>query len=385
MTIGCERSSEPGANPVLSGLDSKALSAKEDDGKGSLLPKGLALGGSCPDAGPDAQADMARQASAPIPLEQGLTLSNIWIQAGREFEFECLTQVTRVDAREIEVTLSCPEGRDHAPDTSTRKICRVDLKDAYLYMPAGRADAPDVILGSTMFSLSQKSFRQLKSGRNARHRRVELRNEWQGFARPLQDDTDGTFGTTEQTRFSIIVNDQLVEMPALRSAADQVDGPVRTIATVLDDERFPLMLQYEVPSSLYSIRYSKVSFPTVGEIEKHLAAERRVDVYGIYFDFASDRIRAESEPVLGEIAKALADHPDWELDLDGHTDNIGGADPNLDLSERRAAAVRQALVSRYSIAGTRLTTHGFGASRPKATNDTLEGRARNRRVELVRK
>jgi outer membrane protein OmpA-like peptidoglycan-associated protein len=128
-----------------------------------------------------------------------------------------------------------------------------------------------------------------------------------------------------------------------------------------------------------------VSFPTVGDIEKHLAAERRVDVYGIYFDFASDRIRAESEPVLGEIAKALADHLDWELDLDGHTDNIGGADPNLDLSVRRAAAVRQALVSRYGIAGTRLTTHGFGASRPKATNDTLEGRARNRRVELVRK
>ena len=70
--------------------------------------------------------------------------------------------------------------------------------------------------------------------------------------------------------------------------------------------------------------------------------------------------------------------------MNGHTDNIGGDLYNLDLSKRRATAVKQALVAQYRIAPERLSTGGFGASRPVDTNDTLAGRARNRRVELTR-
>ena len=80
----------------------------------------------------------------------------------------------------------------------------------------------------------------------------------------------------------------------------------------------------------------------------------------------------------------LGDHPDWKLLVDGHTDAIGGADSNLDLSRRRAAAVKAALVGRYGVAAGRLATDGFGQSRPKADNDTAFGRALNRRVELRR-
>ena len=107
-------------------------------------------------------------------------------------------------------------------------------------------------------------------------------------------------------------------------------------------------------------------------------------MYGIYFDFASDTIRPESEPVLKEIADALAKNPAWKLRVEGHTDNVGGQAYNTELSNRRAAAVKQALAERYHVSADRLTTAGFGASRPKEPNDTLEGRARNRRVELVR-
>ncbi len=89
-------------------------------------------------------------------------------------------------------------------------------------------------------------------------------------------------------------------------------------------------------------------------------------------------------PVLKEIADAMITNPSWKLSVEGHTDNIGGDAYNLDLSNRRAAAVKQALGERYHIAPDRLTTVGYGASRPKESNDTLEGRARNRRVELVR-
>src|SRR5262249_4712521 len=94
-------------------------------------------------------------------------------------------------------------------------------------------------------------------------------------------------------------------------------------------------------------------------IEKKLRETGPAQVYGIYFDFASDKIKPESEPVLQEISKALKDHPAWTLQVNGHTDNIGGDDYNLDLSRRRAAAVKQALVARYHISADRLATSGF--------------------------
>ena len=109
-----------------------------------------------------------------------------------------------------------------------------------------------------------------------------------------------------------------------------------------------------------------------------------MDVYGIYFDFASDSLRAESEPVLREIATALNAHPDWKLTITGHTDSIGGAASNLELSRKRSARVRRALVEQFHVADARLTTSGYGAGQPKDVNSTVEGRARNRRVELVR-
>jgi len=122
----------------------------------------------------------------------------------------------------------------------------------------------------------------------------------------------------------------------------------------------------------------------VGRLEQALAARKPVDVYSIYFGFNSDSIRDESEPTLKEIAELMRRHPEWKLGVSGHTDSIGDDAYNLGLSSRRAAAVKAALGSRYGIALARLATNGFGRSQPRDTNDTLEGRARNRRVELVR-
>ena len=86
-----------------------------------------------------------------------------------------------------------------------------------------------------------------------------------------------------------------------------------------------------------------------------------------------------------EIADALNAHPDWKLSVNGHTDNVGGATYNIGLSNRRAAAVKQALVDHYNITADRLSTAGFGMGQPIETNDTPEGRARNRRVELIKR
>ena len=119
-------------------------------------------------------------------------------------------------------------------------------------------------------------------------------------------------------------------------------------------------------------------------LEKALANRQKVDVYSIYFSFNSDALRDESTPTLKEIADILTRHPDWRLAVNGHTDGIGTDQYNLDLSKRRAAAVVKALVTQYHIDAGRLKSAGFGKSQPKDTNDTLEGRARNRRVELMR-
>jgi OOP family OmpA-OmpF porin len=110
----------------------------------------------------------------------------------------------------------------------------------------------------------------------------------------------------------------------------------------------------------------------------------RAQVYGIYFDFGSDVLRPESQTVLDQIAQVMREHPDWKLGVEGHTDNIGGDAYNLDLSNRRATTVKQVLDTRYHVDPERLSPAGFGSTRPVDSNDTLEGRARNRRVELVR-
>jgi len=121
-----------------------------------------------------------------------------------------------------------------------------------------------------------------------------------------------------------------------------------------------------------------------GEIEGSLAKSGRVDIYGIYFDVGSATLKAESGPVLKEISDALGKNPAWKLSVEGHTDNAGEDGPNMQLSRNRSASVKAALVTRFGIAGDRLATGGFGASKPKESNGTLKGRALNRRVELVR-
>jgi outer membrane protein OmpA-like peptidoglycan-associated protein len=120
------------------------------------------------------------------------------------------------------------------------------------------------------------------------------------------------------------------------------------------------------------------------DIAVELARSGRVDVYGIYFDNASATLKPESGPVLKEIADALGKNPTWKLGVEGHTDNVGDDASNMRLSQARAGSVKEALVKRFGIDASRLATAGFGASRPKESNSSVKGRARNRRVELVR-
>jgi OmpA-OmpF porin, OOP family len=107
-------------------------------------------------------------------------------------------------------------------------------------------------------------------------------------------------------------------------------------------------------------------------------------VYGIYFDTGKSEVKPESEQAIAEIAKLLKNDAGLKVFVVGHTDAVGSVDSNLKLSMDRADAVVQALIRNHGIAATRLRAYGSGPFAPVASNDTEEGKAKNRRVELVR-
>ncbi len=107
-------------------------------------------------------------------------------------------------------------------------------------------------------------------------------------------------------------------------------------------------------------------------------------VYGIYFDTAKAEVKPESEAALNEIAKLLQQDPKLKLYVVGHTDNVGALASNMDLSRRRANAVTQDLTTKHGVDAARLSPQGDGPTAPVASNDTEDGREKNRRVELVK-
>lgn len=107
-------------------------------------------------------------------------------------------------------------------------------------------------------------------------------------------------------------------------------------------------------------------------------------IYGILFDTAKSTIKPESAEAIGQIAKMLTSDPGLKIHVVGHTDNVGSIESNLKLSKERADAVIKELVSQHGIDAPRLNGFGCGQFAPVASNDTEEGRAKNRRVELVK-
>jgi OOP family OmpA-OmpF porin len=114
-----------------------------------------------------------------------------------------------------------------------------------------------------------------------------------------------------------------------------------------------------------------------------IQAKGSASVYGIYFDFDKADIKPESEPAIKEIAKLLQENKGLKLYVVGHTDNVGNIEYNMKLSKARADAVMKELVTKYKITADRLKGYGVGSLAPVASNKTEEGRAKNRRVELV--
>jgi len=111
--------------------------------------------------------------------------------------------------------------------------------------------------------------------------------------------------------------------------------------------------------------------------------EKTCIVLKIEFDTGKADIKPKYHDEIGKVAEFLQKYPEAKGSIDGHTDNVGGNDYNMKLSERRAASVRKYLIEKYGIAPDRLTSKGYGYTKPVASNKTKEGRQKNRRMEAT--
>ncbi len=378
-----------------------------------------------------------------VPLRPGLTVVTAIAQFGGDYEsIKQIQQVTATGVHLSYRADNVPnplEGLqklsgDKAPKASgsvsgARTVRAQDLQNAHDYMQWFGPNQPEVMPGSTAISVSREVIAELKGkGETQFSFRV---GGLKGMAGSLlgalgQMAGGGAPGAPKETKdladmgkaectmkrvsdgltaFPVLLNNQRVSLPAIHAQCTTDDG--LDDFYFLDDLDNPLALAWKLAGS-DTLQLVKISYPQQlpqqappeaqkagssgapggsggggggggQQIEQELKQKGQAEVYGIYFDFASEKIKPESEPVLREIADALNHNPTWKLRVEGHTDNIGGDDYNMNLSQRRAEAVKLALVTRYRIAADRLTPQGFGATRPKEPN-----RARNRRVELVR-
>ena len=359
------------------------------------------------------QIDPAKLASGRVVLKPGTILTESWSLPLADAESDNIVrsvspaslvfEYNGVGATDIAMTTKLH------PDFN-QTVCAKDIMEGEAYATGWTFKsvkepiAPGLYPGVSFLLVPGTRFNDMKSAGSTKwvhllYDYMDALNEWELVA------WKGTLARVEpdDVPFPLIINDERVNVPAIHVRANMKvienagrSGPGRpgprdqaAEAYILDDSNTPLMLSWMLGESMkeydsFKVQLVRVTYPRdKPTIEQQLEKNRKAITWGINFDFNSDTIRPVSEPVLREIAQAMADKPDWKLTITGHTDNIGGHKYNLDLSQRRSASVKKALVERYRVDPNRLSTSGAGDYSPVDTNDTLEGRARNRRVELT--
>ena len=346
------------------------------------------------------------QAGSPvIPLIPGLTfvlaahnaepaggrssaaLSNI--AAG---DYDLVVSVTGVSASGIDETTTIDavdENRKPLQLSIHRRVLSTDLANARLQVLGFHTDDPQQIPGATSLGPSLAVTRDLRTTGHAEYSVMNFLK---------QATSAGTLSRvgTATVPFSVLLNGRRVTLQAIRvTGLLKYGDKVRPWEQLLyDHPEHPLTLRFAygavgagaVSTPEFTREIVKIDFPAPEDrtIEAALTTECRAEVPGIYFDFDRATLNPQSSRALGTVAEMLKRQSSWRVSIEGHTDNSGTDAYNQDLSTRRAAAVKAALVNDFAVDSARLTSAGFGERRPVETNDTIAGRAHNRRVELVR-
>lgn len=189
-------------------------------------------------------------------------------------------------------------------------------------------------------------------------------------------------GTVSRSRLSYYLQSVENHQRYLAARLSRPEGDVYTsIFTGISIHKSEPAIQLDV----IELQPMEEGLVSAGDLLEEISRTGRALVYGIYFATDSHQIEAESEPVLEEIAIFLNENPDFSLYVTGHTDDTGDYDYNVNLSKERAQAVVDWLIGNHNISPDRLQPVGVGPAAPVASSETEAGRARNRRVELVKK
>ena len=343
-----------------------------------------------------------------VPLVAGLTVVTAVSNPpfGDEESVKTVTSTSATDGMTVTITgdrqSSDSKTKEHV--SVTRHVLAIDLKSSHSFKYLFTTGDQPEFAGTTAITASTAIIADIRRGGKTE---FAVNGETQGIGGlvsavfgamtsgdkshvlSLGPNASGTLSVVEQqpVPFPVLLNGARVNVQAwhLKGSLEKGDNPVSVECWILDDPGNPLMLRYLIEKQ--KLQVVRIDVPTADNgkaIESALLTDRRAVLYGVYFDFNSAALKPQSAAVLKQVADIMQREPSWKLRIEGHTDSVGGdAAANKALSARRAEAVKAALIER-GIASARLDTQGFGSASPRETNNTLQGRARNRRVELTR-
>jgi OmpA-OmpF porin, OOP family len=341
-----------------------------------------------------------------IPHQVGLTVTTALNEHNGDYESRKRVLRREEDGWTILYSASVPIDNARIRNISSERfVYDTDLANARSYRNMFEENAQEEYPGTTALGVSSAVLSELHSAGKSRYALVGesrwvmpaisaqssaklpgadfisglVKNNNVSFKGELQKKTRG--------EFAVLLNGKMQKMPALiasgrftASNGQAMDAEL----TLLDDTDNPLALQWRIGSS--ALRVVRIDFPapkTSNALSEQLRANKRVVLPGLYFDFASATLRPESTANLPAIIAAIRSVRTGALRIEGHTDAVGADSANLVLSKARAESVRLALIKLDKSLSSRLSSQGFGETKPQADNRTLEGRAQNRRVELV--
>lgn len=363
-----------------------------------------------------------QQAPTHIPLATGLTLVSTLhtsargagpAPAGAPGDREDVVVVDQAGVDGVRYRWSYADGGTAGTEGQRGSFARFvraeDLEGAPRVNLVFASSDPERMPGATAFSLSRAALRELRGAGQTRLSYAELdggvggllndltgKPGGGGLARGIGIGLGGTrvyyrgtlsLVSPEPVALPLLLDGRRTTIPALHARGRFAlrERQIELDFFVVPDPEHPLLLKITGHDATWQVLRVELPGADAGAlVEDRLERECRAELPGVYFAFGGADVRIESAPALRAVATVLARHPAWTLAVEGHTDSIGSAPANAALSTRRAEAVRAALMTGYGVAAARLTARGLGATRPRETNATLEGRARNRRVELVR-
>ena len=343
-------------------------------------------------------APLATPAGVAIPTVAELSVTTAVAEPGGDYESVKRLATLEDGQWRIVYRASLPSAEGGTETVQSERLQSLaDLDSASQYRTAFESDVEEDYPGTTALGVSRAVHAALAAGRATAYTLVVDPRQLRPAA-PATGVLDltrllgggplsfrGELKPAGKQSFRTLVNGVDTVLPAL-AAEGRFKANTGEMVTarllLLDDPAQPLALEWQMGGS--SLRVVRIAWPQPAPAQAGaLRRQKRLALDGLYFDFGSARLRPESAPAIAGLRVLLRATPELKLALHGHTDSVGADAANLQLSQARAAAVKAALAERDPALAARLDTRGYGEARPVADNSTLEGRAANRRVELV--